>query len=112
MAVLQLSLFELAVANPEALYQQNHCGIYRADFSGKEWIDISEGLPSRFGFALAVPAAEKQTLFTIPVDSPENRFVPKESCAWAAAAMAENPGSSSPKVCRNPTRMCSFCVKR
>lgn len=63
--------------NPEALYQQNHCGIYRADFTGKAWVDISEGLPSRFGFALAVPAAEKQTLFTIPIDSAEHRFVPQ-----------------------------------
>ena len=63
--------------NPEALYQQNHCGIYRADFTGKEWTDISGGLPTRFGFALAVPAAEKQTLFTIPIDSSEKRFVPQ-----------------------------------
>jgi hypothetical protein len=63
--------------NPEALYQQNHCGIYRADFTAKEWTDISKGLPTRFGFALAVPAAEKNTLFTIPIDSPENRFVPR-----------------------------------
>lgn len=62
--------------NPDALYQQNHCGIYSADFAGQKWRDISKGLPTRFGFALAVPAAEKQTLFTIPVDSSENRFVP------------------------------------
>jgi len=61
----------------EALYQQNHCGIYRADFAGKEWTDISEGLPSRFGFAMAVPAAEEQTVFTIPVASSEHRFVPE-----------------------------------
>ncbi len=64
-------------ANPEALYQQNHCGIYRAGFNDKEWKDISKGLPTRFGFALAVPAAEKQTLFTVPIDSAEERFVPK-----------------------------------
>ena len=38
---------------------------------------VTKGLPSRFGFALAVPAAEKQTLFTIPIDSAENRFVPQ-----------------------------------
>jgi hypothetical protein len=62
--------------HPEALYQQNHCGVYRAGFSDKEWQDISKGLPSRFGFALAVPAAEKDTLFTIPVASSEERFVP------------------------------------
>jgi hypothetical protein len=62
--------------NSGALYQQNHCGVYRADFGAKKWDDISKGLPSRFGFALAVPAAEKQTLFTIPIDSSEERFVP------------------------------------
>ena len=33
-------------------------------------------LPTRFGFALAVPAAEEQTLFTIPITSAEERFVP------------------------------------
>ena len=58
------------------LYQQNHCGVYRAKFTAKKWQDISAGLPGRFGFALAVPAAEDQTLFTIPIHSPEKRFVP------------------------------------
>jgi photosystem II stability/assembly factor-like uncharacterized protein len=61
---------------PDALYQQNHCGIYRAAFTDDSWTDISEGLPTRFGFALAVPAAEKDTLFTIPIESSERRFVP------------------------------------
>ena len=58
------------------LYQQNHCGVYRAKFTAGNWQDISKGLPSRFGFALAVPAAEEQTLFTIPITSPAERFVP------------------------------------
>lgn len=63
--------------NPDALYQQNHCGVYRGEFTGEKWVDISDGLPSRFGFGLAVPAAEKNTLFTIPIDSAEARYVPK-----------------------------------
>ena len=63
--------------NPEALYQQNHCGVYRAGFADETWADISKGLPSRFGFGLAVPAAEKDTLFTIPIVSAEERYVPK-----------------------------------
>jgi hypothetical protein len=62
--------------NPEKLYQQNHCGVYRAEFSGQKWTDISKGLPSRFGFAMAVPAAEKETLFTIPIVGAEHRVVP------------------------------------
>jgi len=64
-------------SNPEALYQQNHCGVYRAGFTTEKWTDISKGLPSRFGFGLAVPAAEKDTLFTIPIHSPEERYVPQ-----------------------------------
>jgi len=60
----------------DLLFQQNHCGVYRSDFCAQDWTDISKGLPSRFGFALAVPAAEKQTLFTIPIHSAEHRFVP------------------------------------
>ena len=35
------------------------------------------GLPSRFGFALAVPAAEAETLFTVPIEEPEYRCVPR-----------------------------------
>lgn len=58
------------------LYQQNHCGVYRAKFTAGSWQDISAGLPSRFGFALAVPAAEEKTLFTIPITSAAERFVP------------------------------------
>ncbi|HKW57160.1 MAG TPA: hypothetical protein VJN42_07355, partial [Candidatus Acidoferrum sp.] len=28
--------------NPDALYQQNHCGIYRAGFTAEKWEDISD----------------------------------------------------------------------
>ena len=63
--------------NPESLYQQNHCGVYRAKWSGKKWTDISKGLPSRFGFGLAVPAAEPETLFTVPIEGAEYRCVPE-----------------------------------
>jgi len=63
--------------NPEALYQQNHCGIYRGRFDGKKWTDISRGLPSRFGFGMAVPAAEAETVFTVPIEASEYRCTPE-----------------------------------
>lgn len=62
--------------DPEALYQQNHCGVYRGKMSGKRWTDISKGLPSRFGFSIAVPAAEEQTVFTVPMEGAEYRCNP------------------------------------
>jgi hypothetical protein len=64
-------------AEPEMLYQQNHTGVYRAKNDATKWTDVSRGLPTRFGFALALPAAEKQTLFTVPMESPEYRCNPK-----------------------------------
>jgi hypothetical protein len=59
--------------DPESLYQQNHCGIYRAKLTADRWTDISRGLPTRFGFGLAVPAGEPNTLFTVPIESSEYR---------------------------------------
>ena len=59
--------------DPQRLYQQNHCGVYRGKLDGKKWTDISRGLPSRFGFGLAVPASEPDTLFTVPMESAEYR---------------------------------------
>ena len=41
--------------------------------TGKKWTDITRGLPSRFGFGLAVPAAEPETLFTVPLQGAEYR---------------------------------------
>jgi photosystem II stability/assembly factor-like uncharacterized protein len=61
----------------ESLYQQNHCGIYRGKLNDKKWTDVSRGLPSRFGFGLAIPAAEPQSMFTVPMESPEYRCNPE-----------------------------------
>jgi photosystem II stability/assembly factor-like uncharacterized protein len=61
---------------PDVLYQQNHCGVYRSDDGGDSWVDISEGLPSRFGFPLAVPPNQGDTLFVIPEEGSEARMTP------------------------------------
>jgi photosystem II stability/assembly factor-like uncharacterized protein len=63
-------------ADPNMLYQQNHCGVYRARSDAAKWTDISRGLPTRFGFGLALPAAEKDTLFTVPIESADFRCNP------------------------------------
>ena len=53
---------------PGLLYQQNHCGVYRTDSNGDEWEDITEGLPSRFGFVLALHPRQPDTLYVLPED--------------------------------------------
>ena len=62
-------------ATPEVLYQQNHCGVYRSDDRGDNWTDISEGLPSRFGFPFAVNAHDPDTVYVIPLVSDNQRVV-------------------------------------
>ncbi len=60
-------------ANPDVLYPQNPCGVYRSDNGGQEWIDCCEGLPSRFGFPLQIHPHDPDTIYVIPEESPEFR---------------------------------------
>ncbi|MGA3244414.1 MAG: exo-alpha-sialidase [Bacteroidota bacterium] len=60
-------------STPSVLYQQNHCGVYRSDNGGKDWIDISKGLPSRFGFPIQIHPHEPDTVFVVPEEGAEFR---------------------------------------
>ena len=62
-------------ADPNWLFQQNHCGVYRSRDGGESWQDISKGLPSRFGFALAVHPHQPETIYVVPEIGPERRYV-------------------------------------
>ncbi len=62
-------------SNPNLLYQQNHCGVYRSDNAGEDWIDIGEGkLPSRFGFPIAVHPTDPRTVYVVLEESDEYRM--------------------------------------
>jgi hypothetical protein len=62
-------------ANPNVIYQQNHCGVYRSDNGGEDWIDIGEGkLPSRFGFPVAVHPTDPRTVYVVLEESDEYRM--------------------------------------
>ncbi len=67
---------EMHPSDPDTLYQQNHCGVYRSDTAGEEWIDISEGLPARFGFPLAIHPHDGNTIYVVPEESDQYRMTP------------------------------------
>jgi photosystem II stability/assembly factor-like uncharacterized protein len=53
---------------PEVLYQQNHCGVYKSTNAGDDWVDIRGSLPSDFGFPIAVDPHHPETIYTIVED--------------------------------------------
>lgn len=61
-------------ARPERLWQQNHCGVYRSDDRGASWERLDRnGLPSEFGFPIALDPADPDVAYVIPEEGAENR---------------------------------------
>jgi photosystem II stability/assembly factor-like uncharacterized protein len=61
----------------DRLWQQNHCGVYRSDDRGESWERLEgNGLPSGFGFPLALSPRDPDVAFVVPEESSENRVTP------------------------------------
>ena len=61
-------------SNPDILWQQNHCGIFRSTDGAHSWSDISEKEgPARFGFAIAVAEDNPDQAWVCPANSDEVR---------------------------------------
>jgi photosystem II stability/assembly factor-like uncharacterized protein len=79
-------------SQPEILFQQNHCGVYRSDNRGDDWVDIGEGrLPSRFGFPIAVHPHDPKTIYIVLEESDEYRMsVGGQFAVWRSKDAGEN----------------------
>lgn len=61
----------LCPSNPDRLYQQNHCGIYRLDRPGTRWQRIGTRMPKRvgdIGFPIVVNPHDDQQAWVFPMD--------------------------------------------
>ena len=67
---------ERSPARPERVFMQFHGGVYRSDDAGETWIDIAAGLPSDFGFPLAVDPADPDSAYVIPLNADVDRVTP------------------------------------
>lgn len=66
----------MSPGSPAQLFQQNHCGVYRSDDAGENWLEITEGLPSDFGFPLAIHPRESETIYVAPLEGADFRCPP------------------------------------
>jgi photosystem II stability/assembly factor-like uncharacterized protein len=66
-----------AKTRPERIFMQFHGGVYRSDDAGESWNDIADGLPSDFGFALAVDPADADSAYVIPLVADIDRVTPE-----------------------------------
>ena len=61
----------LCPTNPDRLYQQNHCGIYRLDRPSNQWERIGRRMPKRvgdIGFPMVVHPRDAETVWVFPMD--------------------------------------------
>jgi molybdopterin converting factor small subunit len=65
--------------DPSTLYMQYHGGVYRSDDAGETWNDIAAGLPSDFGFPLALDPNDPARAFVIPLNSDGDRVTSEEA---------------------------------
>jgi photosystem II stability/assembly factor-like uncharacterized protein len=61
----------LAPTNPDRIWQQNHCGIYRLDRPGEMWERIGKAMPSEIGdvgFTITPHPRDADTAWVFPMD--------------------------------------------
>jgi photosystem II stability/assembly factor-like uncharacterized protein len=98
-------------AGSDTLYQQNHHGTWRSRDGGRTWDDIGQGLPSTFGFPIAVHPHDPDTIWVVPLNSDmEGRYPPAASAAvWVSNDAGETWSAQHTGL---PEKNCFFTVLR
>ena len=66
-----------AKSRPERMFLQNHWGLYRSDDRGESWTDVANGVPSDFGFGLAIHPNDPECAWIVPLESDQFRCTPE-----------------------------------
>jgi hypothetical protein len=77
----------LCPGNPDRLWQQNHCGIYRLDRPGRAWVRVGRNMPAKvgdIGFPMVVHPRDHDTAWVFPMDG---------STVWPRTAVDGRPAA-------------------
>jgi hypothetical protein len=102
-------------SNPDRLYQQNHCGVYRLDRPSEEWVRVGKAMPKRtgdVGFPMTVHPRDADTAWVFPMDG--NTVWPRTSPEGMPAVYAtRNGGKTWQRLAAGlPERQAWWTVKR
>ena len=64
-------------SRPNVLFMQKHWDVMRSDDAGDTWYEISDNLPTDFGFPIDVHAHEPETVYVVPITSDSHHFPPE-----------------------------------
>ncbi len=82
--------------NPDRLYQQNHCGIYRLDRPAVQWQRIGRAMPAEvgdIGFPIVLHPSDPDCIWVFPMDGTE--VWPRVSPGGHPAAYRSRDGGAS-----------------
>jgi photosystem II stability/assembly factor-like uncharacterized protein len=83
-------------SNPDRLYHQNHCGIYRLDRPGDTWTRIGNAMPKDvgdIGFPMVLHPRDEATAWVFPMDG--TKVWPRTSVGGKPAAYVTRDGGKS-----------------
>ena len=63
-------------SRPNTLFMQKHWDVMRSDDAGENWYEVSDNLPSDFGFPIDVHAHEPDTIYVVPIKSDSEHYPP------------------------------------
>lgn len=102
-------------SDPDRIYQQNHCGIYRLDRPASRWQRIGRNMPvdvGDIGFPMVVHPRDADTAWVFPMDGRD--VWPRTSPAGQPAVYATHDAGASWQRCDSglPTGQAWWTVKR
>lgn len=83
-------------ANPDRLYQQNHCGVYRLDRPGETWKRIGRNMPKEvgdIGFPIVLHPRDSDAVWVFPMDG--TKVWPRTSPGGRPAVYRSRDGGRS-----------------